>query len=131
MGLVFEHLEHRCEQGQLPAAWTTLLHTFERSILDTHRSKFTQYLLWYLCKQVRPPSYMSDVHLSQYRYVLHDVMVAQVVGDACLCVLWQRLSLKTGAGCSLLKFCNADTQEVLCRGRSSAAPPSWNCCCSG
>ena len=61
MGLVFEHLEHRCEQGQLPAAWTTLLHTFERSILDTHRSKFTQYLLWYLCKQVRPPSCMSDM----------------------------------------------------------------------
>jgi len=51
MELVFKHLEHRCEQGQLSGAWTTLLHTFGQSILDTHRSKFTQYLLWYLCRQ--------------------------------------------------------------------------------
>lgn len=52
MSLVLAHLEQRCEQGQLAGAWSTLLHAFERGILDTHRSKFTQYLLWYLCRQV-------------------------------------------------------------------------------
>ena len=54
MSLVLAHLEQRCEQGQLAGAWSTLLHAFERGILDTHRSKFTQYLLWYLCRQVTP-----------------------------------------------------------------------------
>ncbi|CAL8468014.1 g7552 [Coccomyxa elongata] len=51
MGLVFEHLGRRCEAGQLQAAWNTSLHTFQRTILHTHRSKFTQYLLWYLCEK--------------------------------------------------------------------------------
>ena len=63
MDLVFKHLEHRCEQGQLSGAWATLLHTFEQSILDTHRSKFTQYLLWYLCRQAsRPFTLLSSRH---------------------------------------------------------------------
>ena len=73
MGLVFEHLGRRCEVGQLHAAWATTLHTFQRTILHTHRSKFTQYLLWYLCEKARPlplpflpqpiyPSSTSEVH---------------------------------------------------------------------
>ena len=65
MGLVFEHLGRRCEAGQLPAAWATTLHTFQRTILHTHRSKFTQYLLWYLCEKARPlrPSTCQSCHL--------------------------------------------------------------------
>lgn len=43
---------HRCEVGQLAEAWATLLGAFERSILHTHRSKFTQYLLWFLADKV-------------------------------------------------------------------------------
>ena len=63
MDLVFKHLEHRCEQGQLSGAWATLLHTFEQSILDTHRSKFTQYLLWYMCRQASSSlPYMKTCH---------------------------------------------------------------------
>ena len=61
MDLVFKHLEHRCEQGQLPGAWATLLHSFEQSILDTHRSKFTQYLLWYMCRQASRRSHSSEI----------------------------------------------------------------------
>lgn len=53
MGLVFEHLGRRCKAGQLQAAWNTVLHTFQRTILHTHRSKFTQYLIWYLCEKAR------------------------------------------------------------------------------
>lgn len=63
MDLVFKHLEHRCEQGQLAGAWGTLLHTFEQSILDTHRSKFTQYLLWYMCRQASRQSHCSEIAL--------------------------------------------------------------------
>ncbi len=43
----------RCEVGQLAEAWATLLGAFERSILHAHRSKFTQYLLWFLADKVR------------------------------------------------------------------------------
>lgn len=60
MGLVFEHLGRRCKAGQLRAAWATLLHTFQRSILNSHRSKFTQYLLWYLCDKARAPHRTPD-----------------------------------------------------------------------
>lgn len=42
MELTFAHLERRAAGGQLGAAWDTLLAAFERSVLLTHRSKFTQ-----------------------------------------------------------------------------------------
>ena len=42
----------RCKAGQLGDAWGTLLGAFERSILHTHRSKFTQFLLWFLADKV-------------------------------------------------------------------------------
>ncbi len=69
MDLVFKHLEHRCEQGQLAGAWATLLHTFEQSILDTHRSKFTQYLLWYMCRQASSHSHAQKSHPSALHHV--------------------------------------------------------------
>ena len=72
MVLTFEHLAHRCEQGQLAGAWATLLHAFERSILDTHRSKFTQYLLWYLCKQAGPTTCPANCHVKGCWLGLHS-----------------------------------------------------------
>lgn len=42
MELTFQHLERRGAAGQLGAAWDSLLAAFERSVLLTHRSKFTQ-----------------------------------------------------------------------------------------
>ena len=42
MELTFAHLQRRHEAGQLGAAWDTLLAAFERCVLLTHRSKFTQ-----------------------------------------------------------------------------------------
>lgn len=41
--------------GELPAVWDTLLGAFERTILNTHRSKFTQFLLFYAC--LRSPAH--------------------------------------------------------------------------
>ena len=82
MVLTLEHLEHRCEQGQLAGAWSTLLHAFERSILDTHRSKFTQYLLWYLCKQAGPITGPADCHFEGCWLSTHSW------GPGCPCQRW-------------------------------------------
>ncbi len=49
MELAFEHLNRRISAGQLRQVWDTLLASFERTILNTHRSKFTQFLLFYAC----------------------------------------------------------------------------------
>lgn len=52
MELTFQHLEVRCATGQLRGAWTTLLGALERTLVSTHRCKFTQFLLFYLAQQV-------------------------------------------------------------------------------
>jgi len=44
---------NRCGAGQLRAAWTTLLGALDRALLATHRSKFTQFLLWFVAQQAR------------------------------------------------------------------------------
>ena len=46
-------LPDRCGAGQLRPAWTTLLGALDRALLTTHRSKFTQFLLWFVAQQVR------------------------------------------------------------------------------
>ncbi|KAI8468899.1 MAG: RNA polymerase I-specific transcription initiation factor RRN3-domain-containing protein [Monoraphidium minutum] len=46
MGLVLEHLSRRFAAGQQTQLWHTLQAAFDRSLLHTHRSKFTQYLLF-------------------------------------------------------------------------------------
>ena len=53
MELAFEHLRQRCVAGQLGGAWATLLAALERTLLATPRSKFTQFLLFYVAQQVR------------------------------------------------------------------------------
>eukprot|EP00887_Chlorella_sp_A99_P008082 scaffold12.g8082.t1 len=50
MELTFAHLQRRVGAGQLAQAWATLLAAFERSVLHTHRSKFAQFLLFFLCR---------------------------------------------------------------------------------
>ena len=52
MELTFQHLEVCCATGQLRGAWTTLLGALERTLVSTHRCKFTQFLLFYLAQQV-------------------------------------------------------------------------------
>ena len=55
MFLVFEYLRTRATQGQLQRTWQAVLDSFFTTVLNTHKSKFTQYLLWYLLDQVRQP----------------------------------------------------------------------------
>lgn len=51
MEQTFEHLVWRCQQGQLQRAWAVMMSTFERTLLLTYRSKFTQFLVYYMCQQ--------------------------------------------------------------------------------
>jgi RNA polymerase I-specific transcription initiation factor RRN3 len=50
MEMTMEYLERRVVSGQLPATWDTTLGAFERTILHTHRSKFVQFLVFYLAR---------------------------------------------------------------------------------
>ncbi|EFJ48520.1 hypothetical protein VOLCADRAFT_120872 [Volvox carteri f. nagariensis] len=58
MELAFEHLQKRIAAGELRQLWDTLLSCFERTILNTHRSKFTQFLLFYVC--IHNPGHCSQ-----------------------------------------------------------------------
>ena len=63
MELTFEHLVWRCSAGQLQRSWLVLLTAFERTLLHTYRSKFTQFLVYYLCQQVtsKPARYCENL----------------------------------------------------------------------
>lgn len=52
MELTFDHMVWRSEAGQLQRSWAVMLAAFERTLLHTYRSKFTQFLVYYLCQQV-------------------------------------------------------------------------------
>lgn len=52
MCLVFQHLERRVAASDFKQVWRCLASGFFASVLSTHRSKFTQYIMWYLCKEV-------------------------------------------------------------------------------
>ncbi|GAQ88796.1 RNA polymerase I specific transcription initiation factor RRN3 family protein [Klebsormidium nitens] len=54
MCLTFEHLQRQAAHGRLDETFETLLHSFQTTILHTYRSKFTQFLLFYLCS-LDPP----------------------------------------------------------------------------
>lgn len=50
MDLTFRHIQRRCQMPrQLSALYGALLHAFQSTILDTYKSKFTQFLLFYCC----------------------------------------------------------------------------------
>ncbi|KAA6429038.1 MAG: hypothetical protein FRX49_01148 [Trebouxia sp. A1-2] len=52
MELTFDHLLWRCnDAAQLQRTWTVMLAAFDRTLLHTYRSKFTQFLVYYLCQQ--------------------------------------------------------------------------------
>ena len=62
MTLVFQHISKCREDGQLAATWQALLDSFFVTVLDTHRSKFTQFLLWYILDMVSSHSAASRAH---------------------------------------------------------------------
>ena len=54
MDIMFGYLDECCEEGgraEEEAVFAILLELFHRSVLDTHRCKFTQFLLFYHCRR--------------------------------------------------------------------------------
>ncbi|DBB10726.1 hypothetical protein WJX82_002210 [Trebouxia sp. C0006] len=52
MELTFDHLLWRCnDAAQLQRTWAVMLAAFDRTLLHTYRSKFTQFLVYYMCQQ--------------------------------------------------------------------------------
>ncbi|KAH9302628.1 hypothetical protein KI387_014211, partial [Taxus chinensis] len=49
MELTLNHLNICAHEGRLPQVYDTLMHSFQSTILNTHKSKFTQFLIFYLC----------------------------------------------------------------------------------
>ena len=109
MELTFQHLERRGAAGQLGAAWDTLLGAFERSVLLTHRSKFTQ---------VRR---------------LRACLLASLLCWALLRQGWRAVALAAGAACSAPSLV---LLQVSCPFTPSANflysthPPHRSSCCS-
>ncbi|GLC47104.1 hypothetical protein PLESTF_001444200 [Pleodorina starrii] len=85
MELAFEHLEKRIAAGHLRQAWETLLSAFERTILNTHRSKFTQFLLFYTC--IHNPNQCSQSLIRLLQTRLRDSRQAPITRTACAAYL--------------------------------------------
>ncbi|KAG2436969.1 hypothetical protein HXX76_006484 [Chlamydomonas incerta] len=81
MELAFEHLGKRIAAGELRQLWDTLLSAFERSILNTHRSKFTQFLVFYAC--LSNPSHCSPSFLRLLVSRLRDTRQPPITRAAC------------------------------------------------
>lgn len=81
MELTMEHLTRRVAAGQLAEAWDTLGTAFERSVLHTHRSKFTQFLLFHMARHAPGPCCRTLLHLLLSR--LTDRMQPPITRSAC------------------------------------------------
>eukprot|EP00249_Psilotum_nudum_P016163 c25688_g1_i1 orf=353-2260(-) len=49
MTMTFEHLQNCAANGRTSQVFRTLMNSFQSTILDTYKSKFTQFLIFYLC----------------------------------------------------------------------------------
>lgn len=49
MGMALEHLQTCVQNGHGDLVFETLMRSFQTTILDTYKSKFTQFLIFYLC----------------------------------------------------------------------------------
>lgn len=49
MDMMLQHLRYSVDKGNTPQIFKILLGSFQSTILDTYKSKFTQFLLFYLC----------------------------------------------------------------------------------
>eukprot|EP01018_Ginkgo_biloba_P032309 Gb_32274 [translate_table: standard] len=49
MEMTLDHLKVCADEGRLLQVYDTLMDSFQSTILNTHKSKFTQFLIFYLC----------------------------------------------------------------------------------
>ena len=50
METMFQHLQLCGRNGETTTLWTTILRIFEEKILPTQKSKYTQFLVFFLCE---------------------------------------------------------------------------------
>ena len=81
MELTLQHLSRRMMAGQLLLVWETLLASFDRTVLHTHRSKFTQFLMFYLLRHAPDSCLQSFLHFLLSK--LMDKMQPSVTRSAC------------------------------------------------
>lgn len=81
MELTLSHLRHRISRGEIQNVWKSLLDAFEGIVLQTHRSKFTQFVVFYVAST--SPVYCSKSLLHLLLSKLSDKNQAQIVRSAC------------------------------------------------
>ena len=81
MELLLHHLKYRISRGEIQSVWKSLLDAFEGIILQTHRSKFTQFAVFYVASN--SPSFCSRSLLSLLLNKLADKNQAAIVRSAC------------------------------------------------
>jgi len=80
MELTLSHLRHRISRGEVQNVWKALLDAFEGIVLQTHRSKFTQFVVFYVAST--SPVYCSKSLLHLLLQKLADKNQAQIVRSA-------------------------------------------------
>ena len=81
MELVLAHLKRRIARGEVHQVWKSLLDAFESIILQTHRSKFTQFVVFYVASA--SPVYCCRSLLALLLNKLADRNQAPIVRSAC------------------------------------------------
>eukprot|EP00803_Ostreobium_quekettii_P000485 evm.model.scf_519EXC.9 EVM.evm.TU.scf_519EXC.9 scf_519EXC:52496-57970(+) len=51
MDIILRHLNKRCEAGQLPLVWETMMQIFHQTLCHVHKSKFSQYIIFFLASR--------------------------------------------------------------------------------
>ncbi|GAX81547.1 hypothetical protein CEUSTIGMA_g8975.t1 [Chlamydomonas eustigma] len=117
MELMLKYFMRRQDAGAGSDLWSCMLSIFERSILSTNRSKFTQYLVFYLCSCEPEPrcNHLVEMLLSGLR----DDRQPEVTRSACAAYLASFLarasfvpqSLVLSALEQLVSFCRQYAEE--------------------
>ena len=89
-----------CLAGQLSWVWQAMLSAFERSLLHTHRSKFTQFLIFFLC--LHNPEQCCRSFTSVLLGHLRDNRQAPITRAACAAYLASFLARSAFAAESLV-----------------------------
>ncbi|PNH03401.1 RNA polymerase I-specific transcription initiation factor RRN3 [Tetrabaena socialis] len=135
MELAFEHLAKRIAAGDQRQVWETLLSAFERTVLNTHRSKFTQFLLFYSC--LSSPGHSPHGLLRLLFTRLRDTRQPAITRAACAAYLASFLARSAflseavvvkalqELSCFCLEYCNNQQAGGCGPNRSSngGAPP--------
>lgn len=79
MSQVFNHISNCRREGQLASTWQALLDSFFATVLITHKSKFTQYLLWHILHQVSAHIFSLGGRITACE-LLHCILIIQDAG---------------------------------------------------